>query len=35
MFGVPKKTMLVMAGIAIVVAVVLNKFPAIKAKIGA
>jgi hypothetical protein len=35
MFGVSKKTMAVMAVIAIVVAVVLNKFPDIKAKIGA
>lgn len=35
MFGVSKKTMAVMAAIAIVVAVVLNRFPDIKAKLGA
>jgi hypothetical protein len=35
MFGVSKKTMAVMAVIAVVVAVALNKFPAIKAKLGA
>lgn len=35
MFGVSKKNMLVMAGIAILTAVLLNKFPEIKAKIGA
>lgn len=35
MFGVSKKHLLVMAGIAVLVAVALNKFPSIKAKIGA
>lgn len=35
MFGVSWKTLAVMAVVAVVVAVGLNKFPAIKAKIGA
>lgn len=35
MFGVSKKQLLIMAVVAVVVAVGLNKFPAIKAKIGA
>lgn len=35
MFGVSYKTMAVMALVAVVVLVGLNKFPAIKAKLGA